>query len=260
MSEETKQHIKNIREKVLHAIIADNVTMHSRYYFLARTTLWVLGSILAFGTALFLISFIAFVFKGNALYLLPNLGPHGWLTLFISLPWIILLLVFAVFVILQVLSTHFSFVYKRPLVHTILGSIFILIVGGLAIAQTNLHERAFELSQGNKLPIAGDFYRKALVDQDNLHVGVVHLLEDASQFVLESRDGGLYTVLLSENTRMPSTTVLMEDAFIVVMGESEDDKISAIGIRPFDIGRAAFPPPRKSMPRHDFEREQLLMP
>lgn len=232
MSEKTKQQLKNFRDTVLNTIQTDKVTMHSRYYFLARTALWVLGIILAFGTALFLLSFVAFVFQGNGLYLLPQLGFRGFTVLFMSLPWLLLLLIFMVFVVLQVLSTHFAFVYKRPLIHTILGSIFLIIIGSALIAHTPLHDRAYTLSNQQKLPIAGSFYRDAVRDKNDVHIGTIENLTETS-FTLHARGGEIYTVFVSDDTRKPPM-VLGDGAVVMVLGVEKEGAIQAHGIRPFD--------------------------
>jgi len=233
MSDETKKKIKDLSAKVLETIKSDNVTMHSRYYFMARSTLWTLGLILAFSVTLYIVSFIAFVFRGNGLLLLPALGGHGWFVLFMSLPWLLLVLVFGIFVVLQLLSMHFSFVYKRPLVHTILGSIFLLVVSGVLLAQTTIHERVYEMSVGRKLPFAGQFYAHALLDRDDSHVGLLTTFDkETASYVFERRDGGSFTVVVTEETRLPPFA--LEFNFpVLVLGEIENGVINALGIRPF---------------------------
>ena len=251
MSEETKKQLKKMSDKVLEAINTDAVVMRSRYYFMARSALWILGVVLAFGLTLYLISFAAFVFRGNGLHLLPSLGAGGWLNLFISLPWILLLVVFVVFVLLQILSTHFSFVYKRPLVHSILTSIFILVIGGVAIGQTQLHDRAYELSQERRLPIAGPLYRDAIRDRGDVHIGVVENLTETG-FTLATRDGERYTVKTTDATRTPPNGVA-EGAMVLVVGAEEGSTIEAHGIRPF-AGDARKPPFPKGPPRDSQNR------
>jgi len=239
MSEETKKQLKNMSEKVLEAIKTDEVTMHSRLYFLSRTTLWILGVILSFGLTLYLISFAAFIFRGNGLHLLPHLGAGGWFNLFISLPWILLLGVFVVFLLLQILSTHFSFVYKRPLVHTILASIFILVIGGVAIGQTTLHDRAYRFSQEHNVPLAAPMYRDAIRDRGDVHIGTAEGFEGET-LLLKNRNGETYMVTISESTRMPRVGITTS-SMIMVIGPEDDGKIQAIGIRPFDANKPLFP-------------------
>jgi len=239
MNEKTKEQLKNMQEKVLEAIQADEVTMRSRYYFIARSALWIIGTLLAFSLALYLISFVAFIFRGNGLSMLPHLGAGGWLNLFISLPWILLLGVFVVFLLLQILSTHFSFIYKRPLVHTALGSIFILVISGIAIGQTALHDNAYRYSQEHGTPFAAKLYKGAIRDRGDVHVGVLERTEEET-FVLTNRNGETYTVLITEATQMPPSGIATSST-VIVIGPSDEDTITAVGVRPFDEKRPVFP-------------------
>lgn len=239
MSEKTKKQLVKMRDSVLNAIHADEVTMRSRYYFLVRSALWVLGSILAFGITLYLISFIAFLFRGNALYALTSLGPKGFTTLFFSLPWVLLLLVFLVFVLLQFLSTHFAFVYRRPFIHTILASVFVLIIGGVLIGQSTLHDRAYRFSQEHRVPFAGSLYKDAVRERDNIRIGTMHNYTDTG-FALKGRDGIDYSVTITETTRMPHIA-LEENTMVLVIGETNDTFIQAFGVRPIKKGHILTP-------------------
>lgn len=239
MSEETKQQLKNIHDKVLEAIHTDAVTMRSRYYFIARSALWILGVTLAFSVMLYLVSFIAFIFRGNSLLLLPHIGPGGWMNLFISLPWMLLFFVFALFVVLQILSTHFSFVYKRPLVHTILASIFLLTIGSVAIGQMTLHERAYELNEGHPIPLTGALYENAIRDHGNIHTGKVTEI-NGTEFNIRNRNGKEYTVSVTPDTKVPPVKIT-EDTLLMVIGDEDDGIITADGVRPIDKGRPVFP-------------------
>ena len=252
MVDEAKKQLDTMKEKVLTAIETRNVSMRSRSYFLIRTALWIAGTLLVFVLTLYLTSFAAFVFRGNGLHLLPQLGPQGWGTLLLSLPWLVLLSLFVVFVILQILSTHFSFVYKRPLVHTILGSIFILVIGSVAIAQTALHERAYRLSEEGRLPFGGPLYSGAMHDRDDMHIGTITTLTDSS-FILAHRNGETYHVIITDTTRLPRRTLENGDV-VIVLGDDEDDVITAFGIRPFRPGDALLPP------RHGNTPGERLMP
>ena len=236
MSEETKKQLKDMSEKVLQAIKTGNVSMHSRYYFFARSALWILGVILVFSLTLYLMSFITFVFRGNALSALLAFGSHGWLVLLTSLPWLLLLATFAIFVALQLLSLHFSFVYRRPLVHTALASIVVLVAGSALMAQTTLHEHAYELSRERRLPIAGPIYRIAIGDRDDRHIGIITAMND-EVFTIRGRDGEVFYVNIATSTRIPRGRdfAFATGTPIVVFGDLDnDDDIDAVGIQPLD--------------------------
>lgn len=255
MSEETKKQLMHMRDTVLDAIHTDEVTMRSRYYFIVRSVLWGVGIVLTFGVTLYLISFIAFVFRSNALYALTSLGPKGFATLFISLPWILLLLVFIVFLLLQFLSSHFEFVYRRPLIHTILGSIFILVLGSILIGQSTLHARAYRFSEEHKLPIAGSFYKDAIRENENVYIGAISNYTDTI-FTLKARSGIDYTVLITQTTRLPRPD-LKEDMTVLVVGEKENNVIKAFGVRPVNKEHVLRPHrDENNLEREEHNREQ----
>ncbi|PCI89925.1 hypothetical protein COB18_02250 [Candidatus Kaiserbacteria bacterium] len=239
MSNKTNNEIKKVRENIIDAIKNSNVTMRSRYYFVARSALWIFGITITAGIVIYLISFMTFIFRGSGLSLLPHLGPQGFIALFISLPWLLVLGIFIIFILLQILSTHFSFVYKRPLVHTILGSVFVFVILGILIGQTTLHDRAYRLSQNNKLPFAGSIYRESLRDRGSMHMGTITHLNATSSFTLTDRKGTELHIQVDFDTRLPRRT-LSNGMNVMVMGKVDKDTIKAVGIQSFDPERAGF--------------------
>lgn len=248
MNDETKQKLKSVAESVTNAIEANEVKMRSRYYFMARTGLWVFGSLLMIGLSLYLVSFIAFVFRGNGLHLLPQLGPKGWVLFVTSLPWLLILSVLIVFGLLHVLSTKFSFVYKRPLVHSILLGIILLVALGALIGQSTLHDRMYERNKKERLPFAGGLYQGAIGDRPGTTVGKISEYSETS-FILIARDGTPYAVSITNETRTPRKE-LTDGMTVIVIGEYEDETIEAHGVRPFDSTRAIPNPPYTGVKRN----------
>lgn len=230
-----------LQKKIKDAIEKNEVSMHSRMYIYGRTLLWTSATILMFGTVLFFVSALIFVFRANGLHLLPFFGSRGWMALFFSLPWLLLGVVAIVSVLLFTLSRHYAFVYKRPLVHTLLAGIVVLACGGVLIAYTTLHERAYERAHNQHgLPIAGPLYRGAIGDRPDVHVGIVSELTPDS-FVLNRRDGQKTTIIIEGTTLMHPELQLAEDMLVVVMGDAVEDTVHALGVRPAEKKGVLFP-------------------
>lgn len=235
MSDETKQKLKNIHDAVLEAIHTDAVAMRPRYHFVLKSTLWFLGACVAFGVLLYFMSFVAFVFRSNDLLLLPYIGPGGWASFFLSLPWLLLLGVFVLFLVLQVLSTHFAFVYKRPLVHTILGSVFLLVIGSTLIGQATLHERVYERNRQHPLLVADMLYGHAIKDPHNVRTGIV-VARTSETMRVRGNDGTEFLVHITPTTKMPLPPIAAGTP-VMIIGEERSGTITARGIRPLERGR-----------------------
>jgi len=190
-------------------------------------SLWALSIILTFTLTIYLISFIVFIFQGNSLHLLPQLGPGGWLNLYLSLPWILLFITFIVFVLLQGLIIRFSFAYKRPPVHTVLISIILVVLAGVLISQTSFQEKAYEAHKD------GFVYRNALRDRGEVYIGAVTQINGGG-FNIKNRGGYTYIVSMTPETKIPPFRISVS-TIMMVMGPEKDGIIEAVGIHPIIV-------------------------
>lgn len=190
-------------------------------------SLWALSIILTFTLTIYLISFIVFIFQGNSLHLLPQLGPGGWLNLYLSLPWILLFITFIVFVLLQGLIIRFSFAYKRPPVRTVLISIFLVVLAGVLISQTSFQEKVYKAHK------EGFVYRNALRDRGEVYIGAVTQINGGG-FNIKNRDGYTYIVSMTPETKIPPFRISVS-TIMMVMGPEKDGIIEAVGIHPIIV-------------------------
>jgi hypothetical protein len=229
----------NIKDTIMSSIKANRVPMRSRLHFFLRGMLWVGGIIVTTAVALFLVSFTIFVLRGNGLFEVPHFGMRGLIPLLFSLPWLIVLGIVFLVGVLEVLGTQFAFVYRRPLVYSILGITLATVLGGALIAQSTLHERMFAANQEHRVPGFGPLYDRALRDRTDVHVGTITALTPY-YIEIETRNGTTTRIATTSETRMPPTPFTLGDV-VVVMGEEKDATITALGIRPLDKQRALFP-------------------
>ncbi len=95
MNKKIKDGIKSIKEGVLEQVQEGKVSMHSRYYFLLRAAAGIVGGVFLFGFALYMASMVVFIFAGNGMSTLPELGFVGVFIMLRSLPWLLILIVIA---------------------------------------------------------------------------------------------------------------------------------------------------------------------
>lgn len=228
--------MNTLKQAVMKTIEAGNISMHSKMHFIIRGILLVAGLVLLLAISLFLVSFVVFLLRSNGLLGITHFGFEGMGTFLFSLPWLILLVAVLVFITLELLASHFSFVYKRPLIYSILGGSIVVVFGGVLIAHSTIHEQMFRLNEMRPLPGINFIYKQALFTPEGVFVGIIST--SSNSFIeLDTRNGSSTRITVLERTRRPPTAFMAGDA-VVVMTKKENGVISAIGIRPIEKERA----------------------
>jgi hypothetical protein len=210
--------------------------MRPRWHFLLLSTLTALGAVIAFLALLFAVSLVVFFLRESGTLYLPALGSRGWWDLFRSLPLSILVLLLLFVVVLEVLVRRYAFVYKKPLLTSVLFIIVLVLVGGYGIARTPLHGRLVMLARHDRLPPPLDsLYRPPFtMHTEDVYPGtIVALLEKG--FVIADRGSGTTTIYVSERTRLPEGKDFIVGDRVVVIGDGgASGTVEAFGIRPMD--------------------------
>ncbi len=237
MNEKIKNSLESLGSRVIEKIRKENISMHSRLYFVIRSCMWILSTTFVFAVIVYLFSLLIFIFRSNALMELFCFGPRGWIVLISSMPWILILIVLILIVILEFLSSRFSFIYKRPLIYSLLGLIVLLVAGGSLLANTTLHHRATALSRDGRLPIAGNMYKNyTLRHHNDTHIGTVKSL-DKNTFRINTRMGDAITVLMQDNTKIPRDFILKNGNQVMIIGKRNADTVNVDGICPIPRDR-----------------------
>lgn len=234
--------MKNIIEKIKKG----EIKMKPKWHFALKTLLVILSTIVASLFILYLISFIFFSLRLSGLWYLPKFGFRGLGPLLFSLPWLLLLSAILLIVVLEILVRRFSFVYRRPILYTVLGIIILVLLGGFLINKTHMHPALFQRAEKGHLPIVGPMYRGyGMPNLEDVHRGVVSEITDDG-FVLQDQNGQLFTVSTS-STRFPFKQKIQKDDAVIVLGKAENDSIKAVGVRVVDDEFRPFM--RNDMPR-----------
>ncbi len=230
----------DLQKNILKKIESGDVLQKSRWYFVLKGCAYGLGVMLSLLIVTFFTSFVVFVTRGQGLLLLPDLGIRGVGSLLLSIPWILILIIIVFIIVLELLGRHFAFVYRKPLVYSILGIILVTVFAGGALAATPLHEKMYDRAMERGIPFGGsEFYKQ--YSKSEFRGGFAGVIRSITEegLQIETLSGDVFFVSTSTKTRYPKNAELKEGSHVVVLGKKEKGGVEALGIRTID--RANLP-------------------
>jgi hypothetical protein len=240
----TNNEKKSIQDSIVSDIKEGKIKMHSKAFFLARTSLLFLSIFIVFLFVVYLASFIIFSLRISGMWFLPSFGLTGFRVLFGSLPWLLILLAAAMVVLLEFFAEHISFIYKTPAVYSLLGIIGLVLFIAVIIGISPLHTRLFRGAREGGLSVIGSFYRGyGAPDSYDVHNGsIAQITQDG--FVIETPNGEVLTVLASQ----PMKQNLEVGDLVIIIGSRSKSTIHALVLRKIDEDRNFFPAPGRMTP------------
>lgn len=230
----------NLSDVLLDKIKKGEIKMRPRIYFIAKLVLLVLGTAVITFFAIFIASFIFFMIRASGLMFLPSFGFMGIKLLLLSLPWVLILGLLILVATSELFMKHFSFVYKNPILYSLLAIIIVILIGGFLIDNSGFHTSMLLKARDGKLPIAGPIYQKyGVPDSKQIYYGVVNELSD-SGFKIETPRKEEVFIHVLENTRMPKEGIKKNDA-VIILGEKTNNRIEAYEIRKVNRDFNIFP-------------------
>lgn len=249
---ENNEESNSIKNKVLLAIETGKVKMKPRWEFVLQTILIILGAIILVLALLYLFSFIIFIMRQSGLWFIPAFGLKGVMPFLESLPWFLILLVVGAIIILEFLVKHFSFIYRKPVLYSLVGIVGMVIFGSLALANSQFHRGMFEKAELDNLPLAGELYKEyGKKKYENIAEGMIKEVAE-SEYVIENRRGDTIKVLFDKKLKVDPINDLQIGDVVVVIGQKTNGAIQAEGIREVKD----FP----SMPKRKMMRDKLPLP
>ena len=225
--------MNDVKHKVLTKIKCGEVTMRPRWHFVLKSTLAILGLLIVALWLVYLESFILFLLIGTGVVFVPAFGVHGLVTFLLSAPWLLIVVAVLFVLVLEYLVCCHSFGYRRPLLYSVFGIVGVTVVGAVLVAQTDIHYLAMEKAKDSKLPFMGMMYREyGLRPHKDVHVGVVSSTTPTG-FILRSRMGSEYRVVVGTTTSHKSITP-KHGQRILILGTDKGGTIEAVGIRSYD--------------------------
>jgi hypothetical protein len=224
-----------ISDKVIKAIEDGQVSMRPKWKFSVETALLFVGVLTVALILLYVTSFIVFSLRENGLWFTPGFGAPGFGVFFSSLPWILIAVTVVFVFLLEFLVKRYAFSYSQPFLYSAVAILGIVVVGGVVLGETTLHERIEQNSRG--LPFAPNFYQHFRQTPENLTVGqIIELKDDGCK--LKGPERMLFNVKITSQTQLPPQALALGD-FVVVLGPRKGDRVEAVA-----ISQAPLPPPR----------------
>lgn len=208
--------------------------MRPKWHFVFKAFLAAIGVIILLLALLYLASFILFILRQTGVLFVLVFGSPGWHAFFVSLPWLLIFLLFVFIVILEILVRRYSFAYRQPLLYSAIGIVIFVLIGGYIVAVTPLHGRLFMEAERNKLPFVGQFYREYGQQRfRDIHRGIItEIIQNG--FVIKNRRGEMLTVMITRRTRLPLGADFSEGDLVIVFGNRDDDTVKAFGVQEVD--------------------------
>lgn len=218
-------------DKILEQIKQGEVKMRSKIYFVLKTLLVVLGIFVFALFALYLISFIVFALRASGAWYLSGFGFSGIKASIVLIPWILILVAIVLIVILEILVKRFSFTYRQPILYSVLGIIIFVFLGSFVIGKTGFHPNLFQKAREGRLPVAEKFYRGYGMEKfHNVHKGVVSELTD-NGFIIKTYNDEVLVVIITDKTRFLFKDDIKIGDMVLILGERDNDIITADGVR-----------------------------
>jgi len=218
----------SIKEKIIERIKRGEVKMRPKFYFLLKTILVIFAIFFLLFLILFLVSFVCFHLRLIGLWYLPFFHPKFFWFYFKLLPWLLIIFCLLLILLVEILAKRFSFVWRKPIVYSLLVIVFFALIGGLLFEKTGLHPHLFFQTREGKMPLMAPLYQHfGRPPFGELNRGIVEEINEG-RFKIRTFGNQLLEVYFSEN--IPFTEIKEGDS-VVVIGKKEDGVINAFDIR-----------------------------
>lgn len=222
-----KENKKNLKEEVLAKLEKEHIKMKPKWQFVLKGVLLMATSIIVLFLALYLFSFIIFLFQQSGFGFLPGYGLKGVSIIFVSFPWLLLIFLIISLVLLELILKRYALTYRRPLLYSLLIVIFFVLIMGFVIHRISLHRNIYDRVQQGRFPAVGRIYNKVgNIESEKMHPGLVSEMSEGG-FFLEDPKGKILLVATSSNTQ---NEIIRKGDRVLVIGEIKDSSIQALGV------------------------------
>ncbi len=225
----------SIKERIFGEIKKGQIKMRPKWRFALEASLILAGGVIILLALLYLASFAIFVLRETGVLFVPVFGFGGWQAFFLSLPWILIFFILIFAGALEILIRRYSFVYRRPLIYSALGIIFVVAAGGIFVANTSLHEGLSGCADKNSLPLMGQVYHEYANRRfQNIHRGrILNIVRN--NLIIRNRQSEQLRIIITPRTRLPWGADFSEGDTVIVFGNRADNTVTALGIQEIEI-------------------------
>lgn len=230
------EHMTQLKERILGEIRTGKARMEPKWHGILRAALYVSGVGVFVLGGIFVLSFVQFVLVQNGVFMARGFGVRAFVPMLFALPWMLVLALVVFAVALFLLVKKYAFVYRHPLVYGVVGVAGVFLVGGMLLAQLNVHERFGRAARSGALPFGGGLYREYdAPPMRYLHPGIVSS-STATGFTLITPRERMLMVQYDGVSTGTSMTWKDGDA-VMILGERTGDVIYAQDVRRIDDAR-----------------------
>lgn len=231
----------NLSDVLLDKIKNGEIKMRPKIYFVGKLILLALATAVITFFAIFVASFIFFMIRASGLMFLPSFGFIGIKMLLFSLPWILILGLLMLIATSELFIKHFPFVYKNPILYSLMALIIVILIGGFLLDNSGFHTSMLLKARDGKLPIAGPIYQKyGVPDSKEVYYGIVIGEPSDSGFKIETPRKEEISIYISEKTRIPREVINENDA-LIILGKKTNGGIEAYEIKKVNRDFNIFP-------------------
>jgi len=212
----------SIKNNILEEIKSGKIKMRPKIYFWVKLVFFIFLVAILFLVSVFLISFILFVLNISGGWFLTRFGWGGIKSLFLSLPWLLILIALIFVFLVEVIISSFGFTYRRPLVYSLAGLMVFAVICGILVHKTSFHQNLLLSAEGENLSIFGQFYLNySRMQFPGTQTGVVSSLSDE---IIEIREpnGHLLRILVPPGTPLPPGLKMENNGEIEKQIEKDD--------------------------------------
>ncbi|OGD62305.1 hypothetical protein A2215_03670 [Candidatus Berkelbacteria bacterium RIFOXYA2_FULL_43_10] len=237
----------SIKQKIEKEIESGEVKMEPRSSFVFKNVILIVAIVLAIILAVFYASMAIFALRAGGIIFLPYLGLSLIPLIFLYLPWELIFIIAVLVILIELLAKRYPYFYKHSPLFTIGAIALVLLVAGIALALSGVHERLSGAGVGRGPGFAGPGYeRMEHMRPEGLFIGKITAI-DGNDITVKLENGDEAKVVTNDETR--GITNLKIGEVISVIGEYNDSTINADAIRPIrgrgffgkDISRKAPP-------------------
>ena len=157
------------KHPVLQQIDEHKIKMRSRSYFTSRTIIVIVFTLALFAVAVFLSSFVVYLFGHTDLFLLAKTDRVGFQLFIAFFPWFTIICALVIIYIIGALLSRYAFIYLRPAFIAAILILMILGLGSIFLQTISFHDNFGKYAISNNVPLLDIFYQK-FQSSENEHV------------------------------------------------------------------------------------------
>lgn len=222
-------------KKVLGKILAQEVTMRPRAYFIIKATALIVVAILVLLLSVSVGSFILFSIRTSSEISLLGFGLPGYFIFLNVFPWWLLLLDIGCIILLEWMLRKFRFGYKNSLLYLLSAIVVVTLFVTILIDQSGASDRALRSVRNHNIPLLGTLYdqgRRPPPIESGACPCIVKAINGNTLTMEETLPDGInrQVMVILPSNQATSSMYIGEHLFIV--GNFANGVIHALGLHP----------------------------